>query len=111
MPPAAAPRWCPRCLEPHAGPCSLHQRAPDRRPSAAVRGYDSRWRLARDGFLRENPLCEGCARNGRSTLATVVDHIIPHRGDPVLFWDRNNWQPLCERCHNAKSAREQHGGT
>jgi hypothetical protein len=21
-----------------------------------------------------------------------LDHIIPHKGDPVLFWDEKNWQ-------------------
>jgi 5-methylcytosine-specific restriction protein A len=38
--------------------------------------------------------------------ATVVDHIVPHRGDPVLFWDEANWQGLCKLCHDAKTARE-----
>jgi 5-methylcytosine-specific restriction protein A len=39
----------------------------------------------------------------------VVDHIIPHRGDQALFWDEENWQPLCLVCHNAKTAREDGG--
>jgi len=39
--------------------------------------------------------------------ATVVDHRIPHRGDKRLFWDRNNWEPLCASCHSGhKQARE-----
>ena len=33
----------------------------------------------------------------------VIDHIIPHRGDPILFWDRSNWQPLCKDCHDHKT--------
>lgn len=37
-------------------------------------------------------------------LATVVDHKRPHRGDLQLFWDRNNWQGLCEDCHRDKTA-------
>ncbi|WP_223866012.1 HNH endonuclease [Salipiger aestuarii] len=32
--------------------------------------------------------------------ATVVDHIQPHKGDKALFWDRNNWQPICKHCHD-----------
>ncbi|MGM9590559.1 MAG: HNH endonuclease signature motif containing protein, partial [Faecousia sp.] len=40
---------------------------------------------------------------GRLTPATVVDHIIPHRGDRKLFWDESNWQPLCKDCHNRKT--------
>jgi 5-methylcytosine-specific restriction protein A len=26
--------------------------------------------------------------------------------DPVLFWDERDWQGLCKRCHDAKTARE-----
>jgi 5-methylcytosine-specific restriction endonuclease McrA len=37
----------------------------------------------------------------------VVDHITPHRGDKALLWDRFNWQPLCEGCHNGAKQREE----
>ena len=40
------------------------------------------------------------------TMATVVDHIKPHRGEQKLFWDRSNWQPLCEHHHNVKTMTE-----
>jgi 5-methylcytosine-specific restriction protein A len=53
----------------------------------------------------KNPWCVECSLNGKSVLATVVDHIRPHRGDRRLFWDRANWQGLCKRCHDAKTAR------
>lgn len=39
-------------------------------------------------------------------ILTVVDHIVPHRGDQKLFWDRGNWQPLCEHHHNVKTMTE-----
>jgi len=40
----------------------------------------------------------------------VVDHIKPHRNDPVLFWSRTNWQPLCTDHHNVtKQLQEIHG--
>jgi len=42
-------------------------------------------------------------------LATVVDHITPHKGDNDLFWDRANWQSLCESCHNRKTAADDMG--
>jgi len=42
-------------------------------------------------------------------MATVVDHITPHKGDNDLFWDRANWQSLCESCHNRKTAAEDMG--
>ena len=73
------------------------------RENAAERGYDSKWRGARLRFLRENPLCTQCRKRGKFTPATVVDHIIPHRGDRRLFWDKNNWQPLCKSCHDRKT--------
>jgi 5-methylcytosine-specific restriction protein A len=36
----------------------------------------------------------------------VVDHVVPHRGDAVLFWNKRNWAALCKPCHDAKTARE-----
>ena len=36
----------------------------------------------------------------------ALDHIIPHRGDRRLFWDRNNWQALCKSCHDSKTMTE-----
>jgi len=64
--------------------------------AALVSGIYStpRWRAERARFLRRNPRCPCGARSD------TVDHIIRHRGDPVLFWDRANWQALCKRCHD-----------
>ena len=73
------------------------------RGGAAERGYDGRWRKARIAFLQRNPLCVECMRKGVLTPATVVDHIIPHRGDKDLFWNEENWQPLCKSCHDRKT--------
>jgi 5-methylcytosine-specific restriction endonuclease McrA len=38
------------------------------------------------------------------TAATDVDHILDRRPHPELALDRDNLQPLCRRCHNAKRA-------
>ncbi len=73
------------------------------RGGAYARGYDARWRNARGLYLRQHPLCVECKKNGRLTPATVVDHIVPHRGDKALFWDEKNWQPLCKNCHDRKT--------
>lgn len=67
----------------------------------------SRWRRLRVAFLERNPLCVYCEREGRITLANVVDHVIPHRGDSRLFWDSSNWQPLCKPCHDSTKAIEE----
>ncbi len=73
------------------------------RGGADARGYDARWRKARKLFLQQHPLCVLCQAEGKIVAATVVDHIIPHRGDQQLFWDHDNWQSLCERHHNEKT--------
>lgn len=85
--------------------CSQHmQFSSDRmRGGAESRGYDARWRKVRASFLQRNPLCNECLKRGIITPATVVDHIIPHRGDRKLFWDEQNWQPLCKSCHDRKT--------
>ena len=44
-----------------------------------------------------------CASYGKITPATIVDHIVPHRGDMLLFWDQENWQALCKECHDQKT--------
>lgn len=43
---------------------------------------------------------------GRYVPATVVDHIVPHRGDYYLMWSDNNWQALCKSCHDRKTGTE-----
>lgn len=44
---------------------------------------------------------------GREAIkATVVDHIIPHRGNKDLFWDESNWQALCKKCHDKNTMTE-----
>ena len=76
------------------------------RPTATGRGYDSKWRGARNRFLKINPLCVRCKGEGRLVKATVVDHVKPHRGDKKLFWDESNWQALCKKCHDKKTMTE-----
>ena len=73
------------------------------RDSAGERGYDARWRRARRIFLQQHPLCVKCLEEKKMSKATVVDHILPHRGDPKLFWDQTNWQPLCKKHHDQKT--------
>ncbi|MBA7602416.1 hypothetical protein ES703_09505 [subsurface metagenome] len=75
------------------------------RPTPIERGYNYRWQKVRKMYLRENPLCVECLKKGIITPATVVDHIEPHKGDYEKFWDENNMQSLCEKCHNRKTAK------
>ncbi|MBM1688832.1 HNH endonuclease [Sulfitobacter geojensis] len=75
-----------------------------KRPTAAQRGYNNAWRKARDAFLKIN---DRCAWPRCGALATVVDHIVAHRGDKVRFWDRSNWQPLCKPCHDRRKQKQE----
>ncbi len=81
------------------------------RGNSAQRGYGSRWAKARETFLRSHPMCAMHLQRGRYVPATVVDHIIPHRGDQKLFWDHGNWQSLCATCHSAHKQRQEKSGT
>ncbi len=56
----------------------------------------------------EHPLCAECERQTppRLTAATVVDHIVPHKGDMERFWDADGWQSLCDSCHGVKTSKE-----
>ena len=90
----------------------LHPKTPHRketRPPSSQRGYGAKWRKARADYLSEHRRCVLCAREGRSTLADTVDHIIPHKGDMKLFWDRKNWQACCQSCHSRKTAKQDGG--
>ena len=95
--------------------CPAHALARDQaRGNANARGYTYRWALAAARFRRRYPLCgdrpgslapvmSTCHAAGRTTIAEVVDHVTPHRGDPALFWSEANWQSLCWKCHSAKT--------
>ncbi len=72
------------------------------RPTARERGYDTKWDKARAAYLAKHPTCAKCGEP-----ATVVDHIVPHKGDMKRFWDRRNWQPLCTTCHSSTKQREE----
>jgi len=99
---------CPELVE--GSRCDRHNRdqrreADIRRGSSSQRGYGAAWRKARARYLRAHPFCCECRKEGRIEVATVVDHIVPHRGDPARFWDERNWQPLCKPHHDRKTGR------
>ena len=71
----------------------------------AARGYGHAWQKYSKAWLNEHPYCAECENAGITELATVVDHIIPHRGNPELFWNPNNHQSMSAACHNAKTGR------
>lgn len=70
--------------------------------SAHARGYGRDWQRVRTAFLSRFPLCRLCLAGGRTSLATVVDHIVPFADHPRLRLDTSNLQPLCGRCNSRK---------
>ena len=51
-----------------------------------------------------------CMAAGRVTAANVVDHVTPHKGDRVMFFDASNLQSLCAPHHDgAKQQQERLG--
>lgn len=97
---------CPKLAEVSDGYCEEHKPLHPDRPSSSKRGYSSRWRTVRARYLNKHPLCVKCLAEGRYVQATVVDHIIPHRNDPVLMWSESNYQALCKACHDKKTGHE-----
>lgn len=80
------------------------------RPNARQRGYTTQWDREALRFRKIHPFCTMCLKRGVHTIATCVDHIVPHKGNRGLFWSRVNWQSLCTTCHNAKKQTEEHKG-
>ena len=77
------------------GFCDEHKR-----PSAAKRGYGRPWRRASKEYLWRNPLCVECGNP-----AEVVDHKTAVEAGGEM-WDESNWQSLCKRCHDKKTAKQ-----
>jgi 5-methylcytosine-specific restriction protein A len=108
---------CGRIVESKSSYCPLHeykQREDDERKMKWLSGQSfkyrepwhewyntTRWRKLRDTIIKSNPECVVCGNP-----ATVIDHIVPHRGQEELFFDESNLQALCSRCHKDKTLAE-----
>ncbi len=55
-------------------------------------------------MVRDKRMCQPCKRNGKTTPAREVDHVIPKAqgGKDRL----SNVQAICTPCHKAKTQRE-----
>ena len=54
------------------------------------------------------PLCAMCLKKNIVTPADVADHIIPHKGDPKLFYF-GELQSLCHTHHSGEKALAERG--
>ena len=66
-----------------------------------------RWRQLRERVLkRDGWVCVLCRAGGVVTAAEEVDHIEPALVALEHFWDVDNLQALCRRCHCEKTSSE-----
>ena len=66
------------------------------------------WKTIRHQRLDlDKGLCQMCLRAGKHVAGSVVDHKIPHRGDPELFFCLENTQVLCKKHHDSDKQSEE----
>lgn len=91
----------------------LH-RTKDKRSAAAAqyrKWYKTKeWQTIRRQRFAMEPSCRFCAASGHISRATSCDHIKPHRGNASLFFDLNNTQSLCRRCHDSTKQKQERRG-
>jgi len=91
---------CPNIARTGSSFCEEHQ-APHKVPDAFY--LSKRWRRFRAWYLTAHPLCAMCEKEGRATLAVILDHIV-ELSDGGAELDPGNVQGLCAACHNRKTA-------
>lgn len=68
------------------------------------------WRKLRDSYLKQNPLCANCLRNGKVVPAEDIHHkISPFKGGEInwtLLLDPENLESLCKECHGIEHQKE-----
>ncbi len=112
--PSRAPTRCswPGCttLVPGPGRCRRHttqhwREDAARRGTSSERGIDNKWRALRAAHFARDPWCAACRREGRQTPATILHHIVEHRGNEALRLDLTNVEGHCRSCHQVEHAR------
>ena len=65
----------------------------------------SKWQRLRAMYLSQHPVCEQCDKNGKTTIATVVHHVVPIEDAKDIMmmerlaYDWHNLMALCDECH------------
>lgn len=108
--PYAAPKPCshPGCgalVRDGSSRCSQHPKPQwAKKPTATKRITGRKLQTLRAQLFSRCPLCTHCQQQGRTTLATQRDHIIPLAEGGTD--DDDNTQGLCDACHEEKSKAE-----
>lgn len=95
----------PKTANLHRSKRKVNRQAKNRQRRRALPTNSKAWRSIRADVLAGEPLCRHCARDGKTTAATDVDHI----DDDATNNDPANLQPLCRRCHSVKTVADQGG--
>lgn len=102
----AALTICHRCNKISRGDCC---RAESERDNYEQRKLyrTARWRRVRKRVLmRDKGLCQACLAKGKLERGNHVDHKLRAIDRPDLFWNADNLQTLCHRCHSRKTRHE-----
>lgn len=112
------PRAAPSSCAEHGCPtlCQGTARCPEHtksRPKAKPTDYrvqsnafynSPTWRKLSKAHKRRNPLCAHCAKQDRTAVGDVTDHIIEISDDWSMRLEPSNLQTLCTPCHAKKTA-------
>lgn len=70
------------------------------------------WKKCREVVLiRDDYLCQVCAKHGQLTAAKIVHHIVHLKDDPLLALEEDNLMSVCHPCHetiHSKDKKEPH---
>jgi 5-methylcytosine-specific restriction protein A len=90
--------------------------APNRRPQRSKYAQQYRhlyntalWLRRRKHQLEEHPYCKMCEEDGHTRVATIADHVIPHKGDRQLFFE-GELQSLCKQHHDSSKQQIERKG-
>src|SRR3954463_15474730 len=102
--PTAPLRRCtyPGC--PALGPCPTHARPAWYHSTPVQRIRGRRLQRLRARLFDTQPLCVACQAEGRTTIATIRDHVLTLEAGGTDTED--NVQPLCAEHHDLKTQRE-----
>jgi 5-methylcytosine-specific restriction protein A len=92
------------------GRCDKHKkekrtRSVENRGNSTERGYGADWQRLRRVKLGQDPLCEDCLENDRTTAAEEVHHIEKVVDEPALRLEMDNLMSLCKGCHSRRTSR------
>jgi 5-methylcytosine-specific restriction protein A len=84
----------------------LKKHTPHNRKQSYKYYSSKQWRMLRDAYIRQNPLCEVCLKDNIITAAEHVHHIQPFLNGLTdeqrwsLLLDKDNLMSVCRKCHS-----------